>query len=55
MAERVWDRFLTDRDRLVFEAAGYRQKAGFGERPALLVVDVSKNFTGSGRSRSSRW
>lgn len=46
MAERIWDRFLTERDRLVFDAAGYGERQGFGTRPAVLVVDVNKNFTG---------
>ncbi len=46
---RVWDSFLTDKDREVFEAAGYRQKMGFGERPALLVIDVTYDFCGDRR------
>jgi nicotinamidase-related amidase len=46
MAERVWDQFLTERDKQVFEAAGYGQRAGFGKRPVLLVIDVNYNFTG---------
>lgn len=46
MSEKVWDRFLTDRDKAVFKAAGYGVQAGFGERPALLIVDASINFTG---------
>ena len=46
MAERIWDKFLTERDKAVFEASGYGVQGGFGERPALLVVDVNYNFTG---------
>ncbi len=46
MTERIWDQFLTERDKAVFAAAGYDQQAGFGERPALVVVDVNYNFTG---------
>ncbi|MCZ6875823.1 MAG: hypothetical protein O7G88_20215 [bacterium] len=46
MAERIWDQFLTERDKQVFAAAGYGQRAGFGQRPVLLVVDVNYNFTG---------
>jgi nicotinamidase-related amidase len=42
----VWDRYLTDRDRAVYEAAGYGDKLGFGERPAVLVVDVNYAFVG---------
>lgn len=44
--ERVWDRFLTERDKAVIAAAGYGGLAGLGARPALLIVDVSYGFTG---------
>jgi nicotinamidase-related amidase len=43
---RVWDAFLTERDREVLKAAGYGGRAGFGKRPALLIIDVSYGFTG---------
>jgi maleamate amidohydrolase len=46
MAQRIWDRFLTERDRAVLAASGYSAPAGFGERPALMIVDVSYNFCG---------
>ncbi len=46
MSEPVWNRFLTDRDRQVFAAAGYATPQGFGKRPAVLVVDVNYNFCG---------
>ena len=46
MGERVWDEFLTDRDKQVFDAAGYAQPAGLGERPAVIVIDVNYHFTG---------
>ena len=46
MAERIWDKFLTERDKAVFEASGYGTRGGFGERPALLVIDINYNFTG---------
>ncbi|MBS1888634.1 MAG: isochorismatase family protein [Actinobacteria bacterium] len=42
----VWDDVLPDTDRAVFEAAGWGKDAGFGARPALLVVDVIYNFVG---------
>jgi nicotinamidase-related amidase len=44
--ERIWDKFLTKRDREVFAASGYGSQMGFGGRPALLIVDVSYGFTG---------
>jgi len=49
MRKRIWDQFLTDRDKRVFAAGGFGAFAGFGERPALLVIDVSYNFCGDRR------
>lgn len=46
MSERIWDRFLTERDKAVFAASGYGVRGGFGSRPALLVIDVSWGFAG---------
>jgi nicotinamidase-related amidase len=46
MSERIWDRFLTERDKEVFAASGYGVRGGFGKRPALLVIDVSWGFAG---------
>ncbi|HEX9442816.1 MAG TPA: isochorismatase family protein [Candidatus Binatia bacterium] len=39
MAERVWDRFLTEQDKATL---GIKQPRaiGFGERPALLLIDL---------------
>ena len=47
--ERVWDRFLTERDKQVIGIAGYGARQGFGERPALLVIDVNYAFCGDKR------
>ena len=49
MAERIWDKFLTERDKEVFKLAGYGARAGFGKRPALLIVDVNYAFCGDKR------
>ncbi len=46
MPVRIWDDIITERDRAVYEKAGYGQEGGFGRRPALLVVDVTYDFTG---------
>lgn len=43
---KPWDPFLTERDKKVFSAAGFGAHAGFGKRPAVIVIDVSYNFTG---------
>jgi maleamate amidohydrolase len=46
IVERIWEKFLTDRDREVLIASGYGSHGGFGKKPALLVIDVSYGFTG---------
>ncbi|MBX7269069.1 isochorismatase family protein [Micromonospora sp. Llam7] len=42
----VWADVLGETDRMVFEAAGWGRRAGFGRRPALMIVDVNYNFCG---------
>jgi nicotinamidase-related amidase len=42
----AWDRFITERDRQVFTRSGYGKRAGFGVRPAVLVIDVTHQFIG---------
>lgn len=42
----IWDDILTPRDREVFALSGYGKRAGFGQRPAILVIDVNYNFVG---------
>ncbi len=46
MTEPVWTKFLTERDKAVFRASGYGARAGFGKRPALIIIDVTYNFCG---------
>ena len=43
---RVWDKFITEQDRLVWEASGYGARGGYGTRPAVIIVDVNYAFTG---------
>ncbi|RAI33381.1 isochorismatase family protein [Rhodoplanes serenus] len=43
---RIWDKFLTERDKKVLAAAGYGKRGGFGTRPALFIIDVQYNFCG---------
>jgi maleamate amidohydrolase len=42
----TWDDILTVRDKEVFSISGYGKRGGFGERPAVLVIDVNYNFVG---------
>lgn len=46
MTERIWDPFLTEKDKKAFAGAGYGRRVGFGERPALFIIDVQYNFCG---------
>ena len=46
MSEPVWNRFLTERDKAVFAAGGFGARAGFGQRPALVIIDVNWAFCG---------
>jgi maleamate amidohydrolase len=43
---KVWEKFLTENDKAVFGDAGYGVNAGFGNRPAVLIVDVNYAFCG---------
>ena len=42
----TWDDILTQRDKEVFAKSGYGKRAGFGQRPAVLVIDMNYNFVG---------
>ena len=39
MAERIWDKYLTDQDK-AHVAMGENKQVGFGESPALLLIDL---------------
>lgn len=41
-----WDSLLTARDKQVFADSGWGSRMGFGQRPAVIVVDVNHNFVG---------
>lgn len=46
MTKRIWDDFLSERDKQVYAKAGYGKRGGFGTRPALFIIDVQYNFCG---------
>ena len=48
----TWDDVLTQRDQQVFALSGYGKRGGFGQRPAVLVIDVNYNFVGDNPNRS---
>ena len=45
----VWDDVLSEHDQKVFAARKPRQLTGFGERPALLVIDMNIGAVGEDR------
>jgi maleamate amidohydrolase len=49
MAEPIWNKFLTERDKAVFGNSGYGARQGFGKRPALIIIDVNWAFCGDKR------
>mgnify|MGYP001264917275 CR=1 FL=1 len=46
MTKRIWDDFLTEKDKRIYQLAGYGKRGGFGTRPALFIIDVQYNFCG---------
>ncbi len=42
----VWEKLLTERDKKVFKKAGYGKRQEMGQKPALLVIDVTYEFVG---------
>ncbi len=42
----LWDPCLTQRDMLVYQAAGYGRRTELGRRPAVVVIDATYEFTG---------
>jgi maleamate amidohydrolase len=45
MSPRVWDRFLTDEDKAHL-AASQHHPIGFGDKPALLLIDIYRGVFG---------
>lgn len=43
---RIWEKFITERDKKIFGAAGFAQRMSFGKRPALLNIDFTYSFCG---------
>lgn len=52
MAKRIWDDFLTEKDKRIYELAGYGKRGGFGSRPALFIIDAQYNFCGDAPGES---
>lgn len=48
MTTRVWDQYLTERDKQQLEVVGPRARVGWGEKPAVLLVDNYRGVLGQG-------
>jgi maleamate amidohydrolase len=44
---RPWESIVPAQDRTVYARGGYGKRAGLGNRPCLLIVDVTFAFTGT--------
>ena len=44
---REWEKIMPDIDRRIYEKAGYGKRQSFGNKPALLVIDMILAFTGT--------
>lgn len=43
----IWDDVISERDKRVYAAGGFgAAKMGFGDKPALVIIDVNYNFVG---------
>ena len=49
MSRRPWDDVVPAEDIRRYEAAGFGRPTGFGERPALLIIDVQYRTVGTER------
>jgi nicotinamidase-related amidase len=43
---REWERLIPETDKDIYALAGFRERVGFGARPAVLVIDVQYRTTG---------
>jgi maleamate amidohydrolase len=43
---RSWEAPFSDEELAIFKAAGYGRRILLGQRPAVLLVDATRNFTG---------
>lgn len=43
---REWEQFIPESDRDIYALAGFRERVGFGSKPAVLVIDVQYRTAG---------
>lgn len=42
----IWDDVINETERKIYEIGGWGKRMGFGQRPAVVVVDVNYDFVG---------
>lgn len=51
---KPWDQFLTEQDRAVLAKGKFGTRMGFGERPAVVVIDAQRYMVGE-PGRDAEW
>lgn len=46
---RKWEEIIPELDREIYRRTGFNERQAYGERPALLIIDVVRSFIGSRR------
>ena len=46
MAQRIWDKYITEEDKQVYELAGFGRKGAVGHKPGVLIIDVQYRTVG---------
>ncbi|HHW36994.1 MAG TPA: isochorismatase family protein [Bacillales bacterium] len=44
--EQIWEKYLDQRDLKNYSTSGFGKRYGIGNKPALIIVDVTYGFTG---------
>lgn len=44
---KEWQTYLPEEDRKIYEKGGFQKGQSFGNKPALLIIDVLPSFTGT--------
>lgn len=54
MSTKPWEQYLGEQDRKVLEKGKFARRMGFGQRPAIIVVDVQKFMVGV-KGQEDQW
>ncbi|MVW78132.1 isochorismatase family protein [Bordetella sp. 02P26C-1] len=54
MTMKIWDQYLGETDRAVLERGRFARRMGYGERPAIIVIDAQRYMVGE-EGKDSEW